>query len=346
MAATTGFWKALAKLETYALDEDVSSRPITRPVFIAGLARSGTTILTEIVNQHPAVTSHHYSDFPMTWLPSWWNALRERLPLPQQEPRERAHRDRLMITNDSPEAIEEVLWMHFFGTAHRPDSSHVLDAGQEHPAFEAFYRDHVRKLLNARNRTRYLAKNNYLVTRLEYLIRLFPDARIVIPIREPVQHVASLIKQHRLFCELNVEDPRVARQLQLSGHFEFGPQRCPILVDDERKRHYTGNPDDATWYANQWADIYGYLHERISANPLLAEACMLVRYEDLCSRTAATMEALFAHVDLNDDSAAAIIEAHATSITAPSYYTPDFTAEQLAVIRDVTHATAAQYAYA
>ncbi len=346
MAATAGFWKALARLETYALDEDLSSHPVARPVFITGLARSGTTILTEILNRHPDVTSHHYSDFPMTWLPCWWNELRRRLPLPQQEPRERAHRDRLMITNDSPEAIEEVLWMHFFAAAHQPDCCHVLDAGQDHPEFEAFYRDHVRKLLLARNRTRYLAKNNYLVSRLEYLIRLFPDARIVIPVREPVQQVASLVKQHRLFCEQNIADPRVAKQLQLSGHFEFGPHRCPILVDENRKRQYTGNPDDAAWYANQWADVYGYLHERMTANPLLAEACLAVRYEDLCSRTDATLEALFAHVGLHDASAADIIAAHTTSITAPTYYEPAFSAGQLAVIHEVTHATAAQYAYA
>ena len=346
MSATAGFWKVLADLETYALGEDVPNRPISRPVFIAGLARSGTTILTEIVNRHPDIASHHYSDFPMTWLPCWWNGLRRRLPLPRQEPRERAHRDRLMITNDSPEAIEEVLWMHFFDGAHRPDCCHVIEAGQERPEFEAFYRDHVRKLLIARNGARYLAKNNYLVTRLEYLIRLFPDARIVIPVREPVHQVASLVKQHRLFCEQNIADPRVAKQLQLSGHFEFGPHRCPIVVDENRQRNYTGDPDDAAWYANQWADVYGYLHERMSANPQLAEACLVVRYEDLCAHTSATLEALFAHVDLQDEKAAAIIEGHAMSITAPAYYAPDFSAGQLAVIREATHATAAQYAYA
>ena len=76
----------------------------------------------------------------------------------------------------------------------------MLDRQTSHPAFESFYRDHIRKLLRVRGGRRYLAKGNYNVTRLEYLLQLFPDARFVIPVRDPRWHIASLIKQHALFC--------------------------------------------------------------------------------------------------------------------------------------------------
>lgn len=336
IASTRGFWKALGNLESATLRKEIDGQVISKPVFVSGLARAGSTILTEVISQHPQMASHHYSDFPMTWTPYWWNSLRSRLPLPKQEPQERAHRDRLMITRDSPEAIEEVLWMYFFPTAHKPDSSHVVGRQEETLWFEKYYQDHIRKLLMVRNRHRYVAKNNYHVTRLEYLLKLFPDARFVIPVREPVQHVASLIKQHRLFSRENEEDSRVSRQLQLSGHFEFGPLRCPVLVDESRQTLYSHGLDDIAWYANQWADVYGFLKASMQDNPALAKACLVIRYEEMCSETERTLEKLFAHLDLNDEWADKIIETFAPTISAPDYYESGFTRPEQELIRKTT----------
>ncbi len=344
VAGTAGFWKALGNLETSTLASELSSQPIVKPIFVSGVARSGSTILTEVISQHPQVACHHYSDFPMTWIPYWWNSLRKHLPLPKQEPQERAHRDRLMITADSPEAIEEVLWMHFFPGSHQRDRSHVMDSQENHSQFEKYYRDHIQKLLAVRHRQRYLAKNNYHVTRLEYLLKLFPDARFIIPIRDPVQQVASLLKQHRLFGQQNAEDSRVSRQLQLSGHYEFGPLRCPIIVSDDRREHYSQDLDDIAWYASQWADIYGYLHKRMNDNQTLANACLVVRYEDTCSETVKNLERIFTHLGLDDDRGEKVIAACAPTISAPVYYQPDFTAAQEALIQEVTREAAELFA--
>jgi len=348
VASTPRFWKALGNLESFTLGKDLHSQEIIKPIFVSGVARSGSTILTEVISQHPRLACHHYSDFPLTWTPYWWNSLRKHLPLPKQEPRERAHRDRLMITADSPEAVEEVLWMHFFPKAHKPDCSHVMGEQENHPQFEKYYRDHIRKLLMVGNRQRYLAKNNYHVTRLEYLLKLFPDARIVIPIRDPVHQVASLIKQHNLFSQQNLEDSRVSRQLKLSGHYEFGPLRCPIIVDknqvdENRQAHYDQGLEEVAWYASQWADVYGFLRQRIKENKTLAKACLVIRYEEICSQTRESLDRLFAHLDLDDEWAEEIIEACAPTINAPDYYQPGFTAAQLELIQKLTGDTAESY---
>lgn len=349
VASTPGFWKTLGNLESFTLAKEISRQTIIKPIFVSGVARSGSTILTEVISQHPQLACHHYSDFPITWIPYWWNSLRKRLPLPQQEPQERAHRDRLMITRDSPEAVEEVLWMHFFPAAHKPDGSHVMGEQDSHPQFEKYYRDHIRKLLLVRNRQRYVAKNNYHATRIEYLLKLFPDARFIIPIRDPVQQVASLIKQHRLFSQQNTEDSRVSRQLQLSGHYEFGPLRCPTVVNEtrvneSRQAHYDQDLEEVAWYANQWADIYGFLHQRMQENQTLAKACLVIRYEEICSRTEKSLDRIFAHVDLDDEWAEKIIAAYAPMISAPDYYQPDFSAAQRELIRKLTRDTAERYA--
>jgi len=248
-----------------------------------------------------------------------------------------------MVTNDSPEAVEEVLWMHFFPQAHKPDHSHEMDAQDCDAPFEQYYRDHIRKLLMVRRRQRYLAKNNYHVTRLEYLLTLFPDARFVIPVRNPEQQIASLIKQHRLFCALNATDSRVSKQLQRSAHYEFGPLRCPILVDKDRQARYRPDLDDVDWYASQWADVYGFLRKRIDENPTLANACLIVRYDDICSHTETTLSRVFAHLDLDDSWAEEIIESYGLRVSAPDYYKVDFSARQQERILTITSDIADTY---
>lgn len=345
VASTPGFWKALGNLESFTLAKELHGQEIIKPIFVSGVARSGSTILTEVISQHPQLACHHYSDFPMTWIPYWWNSLRKHLPLPKQEPQERAHRDRLMITSDSPEAIEEVLWMHFFAAAHKPGCSHVMGGQESHPQFEKFYRDHIRKLLLVRNRQRYVAKNNYHATRFEYLLKLFPDARFIIPIRDPVQQVASLIKQQRLFSQQNDEDSRVSRQLQLSGHYEFGPLRCPIIVSESRQAHYGRDLDEVAWYASQWADVYGFLQKRMKENRTLARACLVIPYEEICSQTGKSLDRIFSHLDLDDEWAEKIIAAYVPKINAPDYYQPGFAAQQQELIRKLTSDIANTYSY-
>ena len=118
------------------------------------------------------------------FIPYWWNRFVDKAQNRTLEATERPHGDRIQITPESPEAMEEPLWMAFFPSAHDPAVSHSLGDRHDNPEFERFYRDHIRKLLLVRGGTRYASKGNYNVTRLEYLLRIFPDARFVIPIRE------------------------------------------------------------------------------------------------------------------------------------------------------------------
>src|SRR3546814_18222232 len=90
----------------------------------------------------------------------------------------------------------------------------------------------MRKLLWVRRRPRYLAKANYNGTRMEYLLKLFPDARFVLPLRDPAAHIASLMKQQRLFCEGERRHPAALEHMRRIGHFEFGIDRRPIHVGD------------------------------------------------------------------------------------------------------------------
>ena len=222
------FFIKLGNVETSYLGARIEHTDIRAPIFIAGLARSGSTILLETLAACPGVATHQYRDFSFIFILYWWRKFLAWTAKKAEVPRERAHRDGLEVTSASPEAMEEILWMAFFDHIHDPSASNILDGATHNPPFERFFRDHVRKLLAADKAARYASKGNYNLTRLEYLLKLFPDARVILPIRHPIAHIASLAKQHALYVAGEREDPRALLHMQRSGHFEFGLDRRPI----------------------------------------------------------------------------------------------------------------------
>ena len=291
--AASGMLKALGDVETDVLGDRLASDPIDRPVFIAGLARAGTTILLELFSRLPNVATHRYRDFPFLFVPYWWSRYQD-LFSRVQAPVERPHKDRIVITKDSPEAFEEPIWAHFFPFVHQPGELHRIGCEQENLEFDGFYRDHLRKIMLLRGAQRYVSKGNYNVARIEYLARLFPEARFIIPVRHPLTHVHSLVRQHELFSGYDRDDSRVSQYLRAAGHFEFGPQRVPINLDKvSRKRIQEAWRDgqDALGYAIMWQSVYRHLHE-LSRGPL-SPRIALVKYEDFCVSPRTVLKGLF-----------------------------------------------------
>ena len=333
------FWLGLGRLESNCLEEQLNAVSVRMPVFVCGLARSGSTLLHEIVASPPGVATHRVKDYPMVYTPYWWRqATARRRPT---APRERVHRDRVLISPESPDAVEEVLWMAFFPRCHDPSVSNRLAAGSSHPAFEAFYRAHLAKLLLAERATRYVAKANYHVARLAYLVRLFPDAKIVVPVRAPVSHIASLVRQHQWFCQGQRKHPRALAWMQRLGHFEFGRDRRPMnLGDGERvraiQRAWAAGEEVRGW-AWYWDMVYGHLTRLLDADAQVRAATKVVRFEDLCAAPAETIRAVLDHCVLPDRER--IVAQFTPSIRSPDYYQSPLSPAELAVIREVTAST-------
>lgn len=273
----------VAALESRVLRRRLETVRIDRPVFVTGLARSGTTMLLELLAQADDVATHRYRDFPFLMTPYFWNRYVDVFGV-RGDAAPRPHQDGIQISPESPEAFEEPLWQQFFPHAHRPTDSHVLTSDNRSVEFDDVFVEHLRKLLLLRGATRYVSKGNYNVTRIAYLASLFPDARFVVPIRHPVTHVASLVRQHQLFSEYAEQDPRVPEYLKAAGHYEFGPQRVPISVDGSGEQVLAAweAGDENGGYALQWAAVYRYVQELLTNSPELNERVVVVRYEDLC----------------------------------------------------------------
>jgi hypothetical protein len=232
--------------------------------------------------------------------------------------------------------------MAFFPELHDPTRSAVLNEETANPRFERFYQDHIRKLLLLRGADRYASKGNYNVTRLEYLLRLFPDARFVIPVRDPVWHIASLMKQHRLFCDGQRGSPRALTHLQRAGHFEFGLDRRPVNAGDtnaiRRIRELWEQGSEVEGWARYWAHVHGHLADRLERNAELRKASLIVRYEQLCDHPVTGVRELLQHCLLPVPEN--LLERARERIHFPTYYRPGFTSEELDIIQQHTDITA------
>jgi hypothetical protein len=340
------WWVKLGSIETGLMDSVLPAR-IDRPIYVTGLARSGTTILLETLARHPDVATHRYRDFPFLFTPYLWNRWLDLVPRKEERPAERSHGDGIAVTSESPEAFEEMLWMAFFSDQHVPSVSAILDRSTHNPAFERFYRNHIRKVLAVRGGRRYVAKGNYNLTRIGYLAKLFPDARFVIPVRDPVWHVASLMKQHRLFLEGQRDNPRAQRHLRRVGHFEFGQDRQPINVGDSaaaadiRDLWHAG--EEVRGWARYWSLVHSYIAGVIATEATLRQAIHVLRYEDLCATPRPIMAGLLSHCGLSDRSG--FLADAAARFHQPTYYRPDFTPGDIAIIAEETAAAARLFGY-
>jgi hypothetical protein len=77
-------------------------------VFVAGLARSGTTILLNAIHQSNQFASLTYDDMPFILAPNFWKKISPNIS--HDKLQERAHGDGVRVSTNSPEAFER-----FFG---------------------------------------------------------------------------------------------------------------------------------------------------------------------------------------------------------------------------------------
>lgn len=341
-------WIKIGNWETRLLADTLSEVQVRQPIYVTGLARSGSTILLEMLSECEGTVTHRYKDYPPVFTPYYWNWFLNRMPKSDAKPAERTHRDGIMVTPDSPEAFEEVLWMAFFPDAHDVTHSSIFDQSTANPAFEVFYRDHIRKLLAIRNGHRYLSKGNYNVTRLEYLLKIFPDARFVIPVREPSWHIASLMKQHKLLSDGERRNPRALEHMRRVGHYEFGLDRRPINAGDrncaEQIAALWQEGKDIEGWARYWGHIYGFVADRLERNPELKAAVLLARFEDICQEPETTIRQLLEHCDLAGSDS--LISRWVEKIHAPTYYKPDFSDQEFEIIDRFTQPVAERFGYA
>jgi hypothetical protein len=156
---------------------------------------------------------------------------------------------------------------------------------------------------------RYASKNNLNMARMAWLARHVRDALLVIPFRDPLQHGASLLRQHLNFLALHRRDPFVKRYMAGVGHFEFGDILRPVDFDGWLDRAKHRNPKKLEFWLEYWCATY---------RSLLAEAAervCFVDYDALCTDPRLGLERLARFLQVENTSA---FLAQTARIRAPS----------------------------
>lgn len=320
-----GWLLRLAQFETAMVADDIADRPIVSPVFICGLARAGSTLLLEMIAGADGFVSHRYRDYPFVMTPIFWNTILKFWKGTGGDAKsERSHQDRIMINANSPEAFDEMIWMNFVDNLHDPQQSNVQECASK--PFADFYRAHIQKLLWLRLCKRFVSKNNYNTARIGALAGMFPNAIFVVPVREPVTHVASLVRQHAIFSKVQADDPRALSYMQRCGHFEFGLDFRPVNFGDDavtadiRARFAAG--DIARGYAIYWRDTYGYILKQLETHK---DKMIVMPYEQLCAAPATELQRL--------SSAIKATVTPAKDISLPDYYQHSLSHADIAFIQ-------------
>lgn len=259
-------------LQQGKLDIDLAAAANGRHIFVSGLARSGSTILMRRLYETGAFASLTYRDMPFILAPGMGTGTGKDTPL-----KERAHGDRILVNQDSPEALDEVFWRVFSGadyigrdrlTPHVPDA----EALQKYVAY-------VGAILAASNgRTRYLSKTNNSLLRLQSLQATFPNALILVPFRDPLTHAESLRKQHVRFTAGHERDTFSRDYMRWLGHHEFGSDHRPFRFgESEPVPLETCGPETLDYWAGLWCNTYDWL---LKTAP---DTTVFVSYEQLCA---------------------------------------------------------------
>lgn len=226
-------------------------------VFVTGLARAGTTILMREIHRTGQFGSLTYADMPFVLAPNLWAKLSGKGQKAGVKA-ERAHGDGIEVDTQSPEALDEVFWRMFDGKAYigtdglRP---HVPDAD-----LISGYRDLIRLVLRKTGKTRYVSKNNNNILRIGTLAAAMPQADFLVPLRQPLDHAASLLNQHQRFL---TADPFVRDYMTWLGHHEFGATHRPFLFDDRPQ----GDPQTMDYWLRLWISAYCALDQAEASAP-------------------------------------------------------------------------------
>lgn len=240
-------------------------------LIVSGLARAGTTSLTDQLFKAGGFSSLDYSNMPLLLAPNLWKKMYN----PKKAVlKERKHGDKMLFGFNTIEALEEYFFKVFLNDAYISDN-YLL----KHDITDEVYENYLKyqALIRSDNSSIYLAKNNNLILRYESLRKFNKDFKAIFLFRKPEEHAYSLLNQHRRFSEFQNESDFIQTYLNWLGHHEFGKNQKVFKFDQEIPNiPYDKNSLDYWLYI--WLNYYNYLRQVTDTN------YMLIEYEDYLNK--------------------------------------------------------------
>ena len=279
------------------------------PIWVCGLARAGTTILTDLLYETGAFASLTYRHMPFPLAPHQWRKL-SRFGIGGTENEvERAHGDGMMVSINSPEALEEVFWR-----LHEPEVYQNSESLKSHiPTIKTLnaLSDYIELVMldaSSRNhpqqKLRFLSKNNNHLMRLESLLGHFPKAKLIVPIRDPFEHAESLRSQHLRWRERHARDPFSRDYMDWLAHHEFGSGHIKFSFEKDQANDLKSldgvSGHDPTQELSYWTDRWYEAYHRVRDILLgtMGSRVILIDYDELSAQPRETLRLLAEHLNL------------------------------------------------
>ena len=263
-------------------------------VFVAGLARAGTTLLMRTIYETGGFSSLTYRDMPFAIAPNLWQRISAGSGK-KMDARERAHGDGVRVDFDSPEALEEVFWRTMTGSDYIDKFTLQTMVASDETIKQ--FRQYIDLILYRYNGRRYLSKNNNNILRLASISKAFPNAIFLIPYRDPVQHAQSLLKQHVRFCDSQSGDRFVQKYMTWLGHHEFGLDHRPFVFE-KQDQEIEYSTSQIEYWISRWIQAYGYLLQQKQS---LKITPIFFGYEQFCNQPERIHGKLMERLEVSND---------------------------------------------
>jgi hypothetical protein len=156
---------------------------ITKPVFIIGIQRSGTTILDNLFTRHKDTA--FFEGFCNRYYMTPWKF--RLIPLQVRRYKSR------------PPSTEGRVWRRYFKEIDYVDESHATEE------IKNYYYSAIRAELKAFNAKRFVNKNPTHCLRLRWLDAMFPDAQYILIWRDPRAVVHSIYKKMQSYWDMQAK---------------------------------------------------------------------------------------------------------------------------------------------
>ena len=249
----------------------------SRHIFITGLARSGTTSLLNKIYSSGEIGSILYKHMPFILSPTIANFYSSYFKNKNNKYIERYHDDGIMISNNSPECLDEVFWMKSFPNL---EKLNYIFCPKINENILSSYSYLLEKYSLINKKERLVIKNNNHHIRLSYLTNFFVNSYFLLLIRDPLSHALSLLNQHIKFTKIHSSNSAVLEYMNLIGHNEFGIGIKPFVYSENQKNWY-GELDKfkLSYWLKQWINTYEWF---LSSSIHKRDNVTVMVYEKIC----------------------------------------------------------------
>ena len=263
------------------------------------MARSGTTFLTHLLNSSNYFSTFKYKYLPFYKTPILWSYINNLFYLDKKK-RQRLHGDSLQIDINSPDSFEELIWKNYLKNYELKGYWQKIDSNQSSELSENLD-IFIKKIIHINIANRYLSKNNNNIFRIKYLLNKFPNSKIIIVIRNPIDLAFSSTKVHLKFLRYHKVIKNFSEELSELGHYEFGFQRRMFcLRENELSNHKHIRFKTIKLYLEKYNELLNFVNKKYSKK-IYDKKIVVFNYDNLKKVDDLSKLFEFLNIEINDN---------------------------------------------